>query len=211
MKQNVVMIRKMGNFDVLQRTEDGFFNATKLVNQWNSIPTNPKRNLGKFWEQDNVKDFIGVLMAEENLHTPLEVYVKSKASRGNNAGTWVHPILFLKIGMWINPKFEYHVIRFVYDQLIKYRHDAGDMYVVLGSAVSKFKETNYAQIAKALNWIVFDKHEKGMRQMASQDKLRELSEVEKELAFAIDMGYIKSYNQLIREMRKIYTMKNRKF
>ena len=30
------MIRKMGNFEVIQRTKDGFFNATALLKQWNN-------------------------------------------------------------------------------------------------------------------------------------------------------------------------------
>ena len=37
------------------------------------------------------------------------------------------------------------------------------------------------------------------------------NEVQKTLAFAIDMGYIKSYDQLIKEMRKLYNVKNSKF
>ena len=31
---NQLMIRKMGNFDVIQRTKDGYFNATKLIGDW---------------------------------------------------------------------------------------------------------------------------------------------------------------------------------
>ena len=35
MKTSVTMKRKMGNFDILQRTSDGMFNATELLKQWN--------------------------------------------------------------------------------------------------------------------------------------------------------------------------------
>ena len=35
MKTNQEMIRKMGNFNVIQRTKDGMFNATDLSKQWN--------------------------------------------------------------------------------------------------------------------------------------------------------------------------------
>lgn len=35
MKTNQEMVRKMGNFNVVQRTSDGFFNATHLLKQWN--------------------------------------------------------------------------------------------------------------------------------------------------------------------------------
>ena len=35
MKTNQEMVRKMGNFNVVQRTSDGYFNATYLLKQWN--------------------------------------------------------------------------------------------------------------------------------------------------------------------------------
>ena len=44
MKTNQNMIRKMGNFDVIQRTKDGFFNATTLLKQWNEFVRNVNLN-----------------------------------------------------------------------------------------------------------------------------------------------------------------------
>ena len=34
----------MGNFDVIQRTKDGFFNATSLLKQWNEFVRNVNLN-----------------------------------------------------------------------------------------------------------------------------------------------------------------------
>ena len=47
------------------------------------------------------------------------------------------PVLFVKFAMWLNPRFEVQVIKFVYDEMIKYRNEAGNAYNKLGSAVSK--------------------------------------------------------------------------
>lgn len=204
MKTNQNMVRKMGNFKVIQRTKDGMFNATDLINQWNKNPNNPKRELKKFWIQDSVKDFIQTLITEENLDGPSEAYVKSKASRGANAGTWLHPLLFIKFAMWLNPKFEYYVIRFIYDQLIEYRHSAGDNYKILNRAASKFKNVDYPTIAKALNYIVFGKHDKELRQHATKEQLDELTRTQQNLSHAIDTGLINSYDSLIKHMRKMY-------
>ena len=44
MKTNVNMIRTMGNFNVTQRTKDGFFNATELLKQWNGYRCQKKRS-----------------------------------------------------------------------------------------------------------------------------------------------------------------------
>ena len=50
MKTNVIMLRKMGNFDVSQRTVDGMFDANALLNQWNSTVDNPERRMSRFLE-----------------------------------------------------------------------------------------------------------------------------------------------------------------
>ena len=45
----------------------------------------------------------------------------------------------------------------------------------------------------------------------SEDGLKELNDLQTKLSFAVDMGYISSYQQLIKELRKIYSNKNKKF
>ncbi len=211
MKTNQVMIRKMGDLNIHQRTKDGYFNATSLLRQWNKA-SGAKKEVKEFFKLGQTKAFIQVLAAEEGLHRENSTYVKSRASRGANAGTWMHPILFIKFAMWINPRFEYFVIKFVYDQLIEYRHLAGDNYRTITKSVQAFEKVDYTKLAKALNYIVFGRHEGGiLRQIATQDQLKELSELQKQLAFAIDMGYIKTFDTLINEMRRIYSIKNNRF
>lgn len=207
MKTNVNMLRKMGNFNVTQRTKDSMFNATELLKQWNKN-TGMKKEVSKFFELEQTKLFIKTLEVKELHNTQELAYLKS---RGKMGGTWMHPFLFIKFAMWINPEFELEVIKFVYDQLIEFRHNAGDMYKGLTNSLTKFNNVSFSQVAKALNWIVFDKHENGIRQKSNQKQLKELTDIQKKLSFAIDMGYIKSYNQLIDEMRKLYHLHNPKF
>jgi hypothetical protein len=52
----------------------------------------------------------------------------SKTSKGKNGSTSLHPVLFVKCAMYLSPRFEYHVLKFVSDEMIKYRNDAGDNY-----------------------------------------------------------------------------------
>src|SRR5690606_7255127 len=115
MKTNVNITRKLNDFDVVQRTKDSMFDATSLLKQWN-LSTGMKKKLDHFFDNDSTGEFINVLEVEENLNTRNSVYLKSRGKRG---GTWMHPYLFVKFAMWLNPKFEYHVIKFVYDQLIE--------------------------------------------------------------------------------------------
>lgn len=203
MKTSVLMKRTMGKFDVIQRTKDSMFNATSLLKQWNSF-SGQKKEVSKFFELENTKLFINALIEEENLNTQDHAYLKT---RGKNGGTWMNPILFIKFSMWLNPKFEVQVIKFVYDNLIAFRNDAGDRYLGLTNAVQSLRECNYSQMAKGLNWIIFNEHKKAIRNEATQAQLNELIDVQKKLAFAIDMGYIKTFSALIKEMRRMYHLK----
>jgi len=207
------MIRKMGMFDVTQRTQDTYFNASGLLSQWNKNSQSTKR-VDHFLNLETTKDFIQVL--EEDMQNHADscksnsyIVTKGNKSKGVENQTWMHPYLFIDFAMWINPKFKLDVIRFVYDQLINYRHSAGDNYRGLTSAIQRFSNVNYSTLAKGLNYIVFDKHEEGLRQRANETQLHQLTELQKQLAFAIDMGYIRSFDELINEMRRIWNMKNK--
>jgi KilA-N domain. len=212
MKTNQILTRKMGDFEVLQRTSDGMFNATTLLNQWNAS-NKQKKEVKKFFENENTKEFISALISEENLHGQNSAYVKSKASRGSNAGTWMHPILFVKFAMWINPRFEVKVIRFVYDQLIKYRNEAGDAYKEMTSAVSKLVSRDFVSfaikdIARSLNYVVYNEHTPGIRNThADERRLKELFELERDVAKLIHFGFIKNFEELKIHLRKRWSEK----
>jgi hypothetical protein len=206
MKTNQVLVRKMGDFDVCQRTSDGMFNATSLLKQWNT-KMGMKKELGDYFENGSSKDFINTIIERENLHTGNYPYVKSRASRGDNAGTWMHPLLYIDFAMWINPSFKYDVLKFVYDELVKYRNDAGDAYRVLSAAIARIVEKSLMasamkDIAKALNYVIFNMHETQIRNKADEPKMMELLELEKDLAKFINLGFISSYDELKAHLRE---------
>ena len=123
----------MGDFDVIQRTSDSFFNATNLLNQWNKQNPNNQRRMDKFWDITNLKDLMSEIAKNElNFNSPDLGDLKkvlSKTKRGKeNGGTWLEGILFIKFCMYLNPKFEYHALKFLSDQMIDYRNKAGDAY-----------------------------------------------------------------------------------
>jgi hypothetical protein len=210
MKTNVIMLRKMGEFNITQRTQDGYFNATLLLNQWND-KHGTKKEIKEFFSNKSTKEFINTLINEELSHGGNSPYHTSRANKGQNMGTWMHPYLFLDFAMWINPRFKLDVIRFVYDQLIQYRHSAGDNYRGLAMAVARFGSVNYAQLAKGLNYLVFGIHDCGLRQKANEEQLHRLTELEKQFAFAVDMGLITSYDELMNHLRRIWRMQHNQF
>ncbi len=209
MKTNVVMIRKMGHFDVHQRTKDGMFNATELAKQWN-IKNKTKKETFDFLKLDSTKEFIDAINDEENL-IPTNIGFKTHTVvKGKYGGTWMSPLLFIDFAMWLNPTFKLQVLKFVYDELIKQRNDAGDGYLKLSASGIKLKGYDFVEVAKAIQWIVYRTTGKELRQVASQQQLAEINDIQTKLSFAIDFGYIKSYQQLVSELRKMYRIKYHK-
>ena len=127
----------------------------------------------------------------------------------------MHPILFIKFAMWLNPRFEVQVIKFVYDQMIQYRNDAGDAYRELSAAVMKIVPRDYMpkamrKIGEALNWIIFNQHEKMLRNKhGNEEAQRELFQLEKKVADLINEGFIQSFDSLIVYLRNQWNRRNK--
>lgn len=210
MKTNQVMIRKMGDFDVSQRTKDGMFNATALLKQWNAQDGVAQRKLDNYFASAKTTEFIDTIIEREKLNTPKMVYLKT---RGNNGGTWMHPLLFIDFAMWINPSFKYDVLKFVYDQMIKYRNDSGDAYKLLSSAVGSIVPKNdmrkYMQtIAKGINYIIVGRHEHMVRNECGTEEIqKEYFELEKQVAMLINDGFLKTGEEVANYLRRKFIKK----
>ena len=61
MKSNKIMKRQLGEYNVLQRTKDSYFDINSLVCQWNSVVGNKRRRLDDFLNSKNTKEFVSVL------------------------------------------------------------------------------------------------------------------------------------------------------
>ncbi len=203
----------MGEFKVTQRTKDGFFNATELLKQWNALK-GMKKEVNDYFDLSSTKEFIHTIIEKENYDKGNYPYHKSRANKGENAGTWMHPLLFIDFAMWINPSFKYDVLKFVYDEMIKFRNLAGDAYPQMCAAVrSILPEDIFRQkikdLAKLLNIIVYGKHENEMRnKVGDEAKIRELYELELQIAQWISLGFIKNYKELRDALSKVYFQKH---
>ena len=229
MKTDIIMNRPMGLFNVEQRTSDGYFEDNSLLNQWNS--SNKRRKMSEYLGSEKTKLFIKEINYREALvenqtweniskqqkqktvdYQPL-IRIKGRNSKNGRIPdrVWMTPLLFIDFAMWINPSFKYDVLKFVYDQLIEYRHSAGDNYNVLTTSIAKLIDCDYVKVAKAIQWIVFNKSGKDLRQHASQNELKEITEIEKKIAFMIDMNFVNNNSELINALRKMYNDKYCKF
>jgi len=126
MKTNQIMIREQG---FIQRTSDGYFNATELISTWNKN-NSQKKQLTQYKLLSSTIDFIEQLKIEG-----IEIPIISGRGSGEKSGTWVHPKIFIDLAMWVSIEFKSKVIDYVIDGLIKSRHNAGDYYKEMTSAI----------------------------------------------------------------------------
>ena len=54
-----------------------------------------------------------------------------------------------------------------------------------------------SRVAKAINFIVFNKHESGIRNMATKNQLNDIVAIENVITGIIDGGFIDTYDKLI--------------
>ena len=197
----------MGQFQVQQRTKDGMFNATALLNQWNESK-GMKKEINDYLENKNTQEFLTALIKEENLDMGNYPYVKSKARADRGGGTWMHPLLFIDFAMWINPTFKVKVLRFVYDQMIKYRNEAGDAYKELSAAIYTIVDksqmpSRMAEVSKGINYVVFGEHRNMIRNdKGTEQDQRKLYEMERKVASLINDGFLKDHGQVMNYLRK---------
>jgi hypothetical protein len=135
---NQIVKRQFMSSEVSQRTKDSYFNATELLSIYNDR-TKSSRRFADFWENKNTKEFILELESELGIYN-VENMAHSKTyqtTRGKGGATWMHPYLYVKFAMWLSPKFELQIIKWVYDNLIEFRNTAGVDYKEMSASVQR--------------------------------------------------------------------------
>ena len=232
MKTNITMRstdRKLFGITVRQETKTGHLSLTDLQNAFEIA-----RGIHG-WSDKRINDILSSKANEERLYYILESqglinagfsafmeYVENQGllkvlktlgaykttGRGLNKYTSCNPYIWTLIAMELNPMLYAKVMTWLTDSLILNRIEAGDFYKDFSRAIKPLSP-DYVKIAKALNYVVFNRHEAGLRNTATKDELLELIDIEKKMAFALDMGYIKTQSQLIETLRVMWTEKSR--
>jgi hypothetical protein len=137
----------------------------------------------------------------------LKVY-KTSGARSSRA-VYCNPYVWILIAMEMNPKLYAAAVRWLTDQLILNRIESGDLYKDLSKAVSVFPGVDYSVLAKSLNHVVFGRHETGIRNTGSEAQLKELRDLELNLAFAVNSGLLRSFDALLDHIRTLWKIKQK--
>lgn len=189
MKTNQLMKRSFNGASVTQRTKDSYFNATDLLKYYNEH-NKKKKVIAEFWSNKNTKEYMEALTDELNTNVGNTLYLPNdlySSTRGKDGGTYMHPYLFVKFAMWLSPKFEVQIMKWIYDNLIDFRNLAGDHYKEMcGVIAKKYREaTNfkadpmvYIREARYLNLLVFGDEKGKQRNEATPQELDLLNKLQ---------------------------------
>ena len=166
MKTNQLMKRDFLGNDIRQRTDNRYLSANDLLSIYNE-QIEKKKSLSDFWKLNSTKEYLQALKNELNINRDKSPYLESElfiSKRGKGGETWLHPYLFIEFAAWLNAEFRVKMYKWIYDNLIDFRNQAGDYYKEMCDAIQKkyaecygkkpdpllfIKEANY------LNQLVF--------------------------------------------------------
>lgn len=199
MKTEVIMKRNTLGEIISQKSKSGFFSATELViagNKYRAMNGLKLVNLNSYFSNNANKEFMKELSSK---------YGKIKTDgRGRGVHVWVHPLLFLDIALWVDPKMKVEVYEWLLDNLLQFRNDSGDSYKKMTGAlylIAKNKtlfQKNIRIVAKRikLECGVKDWNTASESQLKLRDKIHEFisfaCDMVKDANFAIEIGIKKA-------------------
>ena len=199
MKTEVIMKRQSLGEIISQKSKSGFFSATELEragNKYRVMNDLPFLKLNTYFSNSANKEFIIKLEAK---------YGKVKTDgRGKGNHIWVHPMLFIDIALWIDPKMKVEVYEWLMDNLLLFRNDSGDSYKKMTGALyihaknkSMFKK-NIQVVARRIKTEcgVEDWNRATEPQLKLRDKMHEfialVSDLVKDSNMAVEIGIKKA-------------------
>ena len=218
MKTNIILNspdRNLFDVNIRQETKTGFLNLSDLqeaytrarvLNGWND-----KRVDHIISYTENIERIFYLLKERKLINVSLHTFIENAEKQTflkylkqlgvykttgarHTKTTWCDPYIWVLIAMELNPLLYARVVMWLGDKLILNRIEAGNFYKGLSKAVAKFENVDYVKLAKALNHKIFGRHEHGIRNLATKEELQKMYELESNVAFACDMGYIKNFD-----------------
>lgn len=146
MKTEVIMKRDLFGYEIRQKSKSEFYCLNDLINFANLYRLNNHLKavtMQQYFNTQSSKEFVSELEKKYG--------VVKYSSKGRNATTWVHPLLFMDIALWINPELKVRVYEWFLNNLLKYRNDSGDSFKLMAGAIYEnpnFNKSNFTTTIK---------------------------------------------------------------
>jgi hypothetical protein len=215
--------REIFGIKVRQETKNGFMSLTDLqqayekarwIHKWsersvysviNALGTQEK--IYHLLKERNIIDIelSGFLELIENnglINVLKKLQVWKTTGRGDNRNVICDSYIWTLLAMELNPMLYAKVVIWLTDSLIFDRIEAGDKFKPMNAAISRIlPKPDYPTYAREINIRVFGYHESQMRNLAGSKQLKLISEIENTVKKAIDHGWIKTEQDILKLIR----------
>lgn len=214
MKTEVIVKREMNGVEIRQNSKTGFFNANDLLDLYN-LKSGEAKRMQNYLDNKDTKLLMEAILTDFQNNSNWSEFELGviKTKRGKDGGTWMHPYLMMDFGMWLSPEFKLTVIKWFYDNVIKFRNDCGDGFNKIREALFEVNPASppylYSNEANMLNKLTFGEIGIGQRNSASEQQLALLKALQNADAKLIADGldYYERYERL-KSLKENYALMN---
>lgn len=112
-----IISRSLHGSPVEQRQRDGYINATALSSAY-KLATGKRRDVSDWLENKRTQETLSHLSSNTGIPV-FELYQVFQGSPENGGGTWIHPKLAVRFGIWLSDEFGYQVEQWVEEWVLK--------------------------------------------------------------------------------------------
>lgn len=189
-KQKNVIIKRINDWlECYQNKDDGYYNATQLLRDYNEHYPNEQKLMKDFFKIEKVQRFIEKVEKTQlidNHHkdnspdgdnqqvTKSYYFKKGRTTKyGRTPDTYYfHSALFLKFGAWLNTDLEYDIYVVISNLVLEYRNDVTKLMPELKEAIKDFKcDGNiYIKLHSMLQCAIFGKYQPNQQPLDKADE-----------------------------------------
>lgn len=187
MKTEVIMKRQLFGKQIAQKSKSEFLSATDLffIGNRERVMDNLKPvSISDYYKNSKNIEFLNELELQ---------YGKIKSDGRGKAHSWVHPLLFMDMALWLSPKLKVKVYEWLQDNLLSYRNDSGDSYkLMVGALYSKASnksmfKTNMPKVSKRIALECDVQLKDGKWETATEEQLKLRDKIHEYIALFCDL------------------------
>ena len=228
MNNNVIIKRINDWLECYQNKDNGYYNATALLKQYNEhYPDNPKKMI-EFLRNKNTQNYIGCVVDDEKLKKSKEriitfdknqqvageslyYFKKGRALKGGgrtNDTYYFAPMLFSKFGTWLSPELERDIHKVLWNNILEYRNEIRQLNPYFTDAIKDFSDSPnfYCKVNAMIQKAVLGKYQPNGKPLdkANENELFRYKQLQNEIVTLIKFNIIKDYEGLKIHIRGYY-------
>jgi len=180
LKTEQILKREFYNQTIRQNHKTEFLCMTDMLKVGNMHRKNqglPRVKITNYMSLKSTKEFIELLMREENVINIIETTGKSTGKE-----YWANKYLFLDFALWLSPKFKVKVYKWLYDNLTVFRDESGESYKKMAAIIQdKYGASKIGLLISSVAKKIKEHIGVTSWNTATEDQLKERDEIHKRL------------------------------